>query len=146
RPDLVIWGYVTNDANEGIVPQFNYEKLEKDAVVAFHKRRSEHGLLQRLDFQLQQLRREKLLAKRAGPKHGYEYNEWELRLVEDAANRAAYAKTLAELATTMRAAGTPYFFLSLPNSPREEVFRPRYAPNCILLRMPCWAAPNEEPL
>jgi len=127
RPDLVIWGYVTNDADEGLVKQFDYNRLNKDAVVGYHDRQAEHGWFRRLNFQLEQRRREKLLRTLPGPKRGYAYNEWELRLLGPA-NLAAYKKTLHEVAAFMRDADTPYFFISLPSYPREESLRPRYAP------------------
>ena len=127
RPDLVIWGYVTNDPDEGLVKQFNYERLDKDKLVAFHRRQAEHGIARRLQFQLGQLRREKLLATLPGEKRGYMYNEWELRLLTDA-NLAAYQKTLGEVAAFMRETETPFFFLTLPNAPNEDTFAPRYAP------------------
>ena len=127
RPDLVIWSYVTNDADEGLVKQFDYERINKDRVASYHRRHAESGWLRRLNFQLEQRRSGKLLATLPGPKRGYEYNEWELRLLEPA-NLAVYEKTLREVAAFMREAGTPYFFITLPNHPGEASFRPRYAP------------------
>lgn len=127
RPDLVIWGYVTNDADEGLVKQFDYERLNKDAVVRLHDARAEHGPLRRLNFQLEQRRREKLLRTLPGPKRGYEYQDWEHKLLEPE-NLAAYEKTVREVAAFMREAGTPYFFLTLPNHPDPQSFRARHAP------------------
>ena len=127
RPDLVIWSYVTNDADEGLVKQFNYDRINNDGVASYHRSHAEQGWLRRLNFQLEQRRREKLLHTLPGPKRGYEYNDWELRLLEPA-NLAVYEKTLREVAAFMREADTPYFFISLPNHPGEETFRPRYAP------------------
>lgn len=126
QPDLVIWGYVTNDADEGLVKQFNYARLEKDRVVKFH---GEHagGVANRLNFQLDRLRREKLLAKLPGEKRGYEYYEWEHRLLEGP-NLAAYQKTLDEVAAFMRETKTPYFFMSLPNAPNQAHFEKLYGP------------------
>ena len=43
--------------------------------------------MRRLNFQLEQRRREKLLATLPGAKRGYEYNDWELRLLEPAKSR-----------------------------------------------------------
>ncbi len=127
RPDLVIWGYVTNDADEGRIKQFDYARLGRDKLVSFHQRRAETGVAPRLHFQLERLRREKLLATLPGEKRGYEYNDWELRLVA-AENLAAYRKTLGEVAAFMRESDTPYFFLSLPNAPDEDAFEARFAP------------------
>lgn len=127
RPDLVIWGYVTNDPDEGRIKQFDYRRLDKDAVVRLHDAQSERGLLRRLNFQLEQRRREKLLQTLPGPKRGYEYQEWEHKLLEPE-NLAAYEKTVHEVAAFMREAGTPYFFLTLPNYPGQKSFRARYAP------------------
>ena len=127
QPDLVIWGYVTNDADEGLIKQFDYARLDRDRVVAFHHRHAEDGPLRRLQFQLERLRREKLLATLPGEKRGYEYNDWELRLLDEA-NLAVYQETLGEVAAFMRESGTPYFFLTLPNAPNEASFAARYAP------------------
>ena len=126
QPDLVIWGYVTNDADEGLVKQFDYARLDKDKVAAFHQRHAD-GILSRLQFQLGRLRRAKLLATLPGEKRGYEYNDWELRLLSET-NLAAYQDTLREVAAFMRETDTPYFFLTLPNAPNESTFAPRYAP------------------
>jgi hypothetical protein len=127
RPDLVIWGYVTNDADEGLVKQFDYQWLSYDAVIGFHDRQAERGWLPRLNFQLEQRRREKLLHTLPGPKRGYEYNAWELQLLEPA-NLAAYQQTLHQVAAYLREADTPYFFISLPSYPSEASLRPRYEP------------------
>ena len=127
RPDLVIWGYVTNDADEGLVKQFDYERISKDRVASYHRRRAEDGWLRRLNFQLEQRRHGKLLATLPGKKRGYEYNEWELLLLEPA-NLAVYETTLREVSAFMREAGTPYFFITLPNHPSEDTYAPRYAP------------------
>ena len=126
RPDLVIWSYVTNDADEGLVKQFHYARLDRDEIVRFHRDHAE-AALPRLQFQLQRLRREKLLVKLPGERRGYEYHEWELRLV-DAENLVTYRKTLDEVASLMREAGTPYFFITLPNYLNEAAFEARYAP------------------
>jgi hypothetical protein len=126
RPDLVIWSYVANDADEGLVKQFNYARLDRDDVVAFHRDHAETGL-PRLQFQLQRLRREKLLAVMPGEKRGYEYHDWELRLVGER-NLVAYKKTLGEVAAFMREADTPFFFITLPNYLNEAGFEARYAP------------------
>jgi len=127
RPDLVIWGYVTNDPDENLVKQFDYNRLNKDSVVRYHDRQAEWRWLGRLNFQLEQRRRDKLLQTLPGPKRGYEYNEWERKLL-DPTNLAAYRKTLDEVSALMREADMPYFFINLPNFLDEESFRARYAP------------------
>ena len=127
RPDLVIWGYVTNDADEGLVKQFDYQRLRKDAIVGYHHRHAKRGWLPRLNFQLEQRRREKLLRTLPGPKRGYAYNEWELQLLEPV-NLAAYQQTLNEVAAYLREAEARFFFISLPGYPSEAALRPRYDP------------------
>jgi hypothetical protein len=124
RPDIVIWGYVTNDPDEGIVRQLNYGILNQDRVVRVHARLARHHVFPRLNFQLEQLRRTKLLKTLPQDELGYEYNEWELKILEPA-NLGLYRTTVNRLGDTMRSLGLPYFFVNLPNSTAGG-FRPRY--------------------
>lgn len=124
RPDIVIWGYVTNDPDEGVVRQLNYGILNQDRVVRTHASLAKYRIFPRLNFQLEQSRRNKLLKTLPQDELGYEYNEWELKLLEPA-NLDLYRNTVKRLGETMRTLALPYFVVNLPNS-TSGGFRPRY--------------------
>jgi hypothetical protein len=127
RPDFVIMGYVTNDPDEHQVPRFDYSLLDRDPVVKFHQKLAMAGFLPRLNFQLVQLRKQKLLQilPRAGL--GWEYNDWEMKLVEPE-NLKFYRPTVQALGEFVRQSGVPFFMIGTPVSPNRAFWVPHYAP------------------
>lgn len=117
RPDIVIWGYVTNDPDEGIVKLLF---LGHDRGVAKLKSLTAR-LFPRLMALLEARRNRKRARLLSGPIEGYEYDQWERQLYEGA-NLAAYEETVGRVSAFIRASGVPQFFITVPNSPRREGF------------------------
>ncbi len=127
RPDLVIMGYVTNDADEHQVPQFDYHLLDRDPIVQFHQKLAQAGFLPRLNFQLIQLRKQKLLKILAQGKLFWDYPGWERKLVEPE-NLKFYRPTVQALGEFVRQSGAPFFVMTTPVSPTRKTWTPYYAP------------------
>ena len=125
RPDLIIWGYVTNDADVGLVRQISQSQQSqpgfnriKDAAARVWPR-----LIAKFDA----LRAHKLAKSFTGPEYGYEYGEWELKLVE-ASNLSVYQETVRGVSKLMAQHQLPGFMLTLPGHPSTKHFAPRLDP------------------
>ena len=125
--DLVILGYVTNDADLHVE---NGRYLVK--LIGRDIRQPQWPIVDRvlgkvapnLGMQVKQ----RLSAKwQASITDAYNYNEWELKLLESP-NIDAYEKIVQELSGAVRSTGKPFFVLTLPNWPGKDQFGPRYAP------------------
>jgi hypothetical protein len=127
RPDLVIMGYVTNDPDEQRVPRFDYRILDRDPVRQFHQKLAKAGFLPRLNFQLAELRKQKLLKILPGKELGWEYHEWEQRLIEPE-NLKYYRPTVQALGEFVRQMGAPFFVMTTPVSPNRANWLPHYTP------------------
>lgn len=125
KPDLIIWGYVTNDADEGLVRQIG---MSQDSIPRLDRiRKLARSIWPRLMAKFDSLRSKKLAAMYTGPKYGYEYSEWELMLVAPE-NLAAYAETVRDVKSFIDATGVPSFMMTLPNFPSTARFNPRHEP------------------
>lgn len=116
NPDLVIWGYVTNDPlmryQDGTMRVQIYDRPERRSIrdvkeVFLHLFPNLTDAL----FELRNNNRRKLLSN---PKDGFEYAEWELRMLEGE-NWQLYRRTVSELAAFISESKVPQFFLTLPN-------------------------------
>jgi hypothetical protein len=125
KPDLVIWGYVTNDPDEKIVRQI-FDSQDQPPF-GQRIRRKLQWLLPNLEFKFESLRNDKLSAQYTGPEYGYAYADWELKLVEGE-NFSRYRETVEEAGELMRETAVPTFLMTLPHFPSREYFEPRYAP------------------
>ena len=128
KPDMVIFGYVTNDpdegsdeAGEGIVKQMKKGPDDSEFAEAF-------GLFEdvfpNLAYQLKGLRARKLMDEASGPT-AYSYSDWELKILEGE-NFKAYTNTVQNLADFAKSAAVPCFMFTLP-MPQESA-RARFAP------------------
>jgi hypothetical protein len=126
QPDLVIFGYVTNDADVRRPDGTYYVKQIGRDIKAYKSTPLERlGLIApSLAYQIKQLRARKWESTRGD---AYPYGEWELKLLESAPNLAAYAEVLKELNGFLGAERMPAFFVTLPNFPSSS-FEPRYRP------------------
>jgi hypothetical protein len=125
KPDLLIWGYVTNDPDEGLVsqtPTVPYPTTPRfNAAMAVVEKR-----LPLIAAHVRDLHR--LKAEDRARHHGwYNYVDWELKLLEPA-NLAKYEGTLREVKQFMAEQHLPGFFAALPNYASATFFGPRYAP------------------
>ncbi|HSY53575.1 MAG TPA: SGNH/GDSL hydrolase family protein, partial [Opitutaceae bacterium] len=127
RPDLVIMGYVTNDPDEHRVPRFDYSLLDRDPIVQFHQKLAQAGFLPRLNFQLAELRKQKLLKILPRAELGWEYQDWEMKLVEPE-NLRFYRPTVQALGEFVRQSGVPFFMMSTPDSPTRKTWVKHYTP------------------
>ena len=136
QPDIVVWGYVTNDADERIVPQawerevweeHREQRAEGDFWCRLADRMS--GLFPTLSAQVRKARLDKLLAVDPPPPEvGFEYYAWELELLQGE-NFAAFEETLSETADWIRDTQiSPVFFMALPTFPSSSHFEPRLRP------------------
>ncbi len=133
KPDIVIWGYCTNDPDERHIELANDQwanyvsDLESGDVMT--------GLINRLDRffpasskLLKQYRRNKLALENPPPEeYGYSYTQWELELLKGE-NIKSYRKTIKDVQIYMDSINIPYFFVTLPNMPSRYYFNKRYKP------------------
>lgn len=122
KPDLIIWGYVTNDADEKEVKRFREPREAAFEAIEHHA----SGLLPSLTAQVLMLRDRKYESLMSGPVHGYEENRWELMMLEGK-NFKHYRQTVAELGAFQNQSGLPGFVITLPIWPSREYYEPRYA-------------------
>jgi hypothetical protein len=125
KPDLVIWGYVTNDPDEKMVRQI-FDTQDRPPYGQRIRRLSQR-LLPNLAFKFESLRDDKLANQYAGPEYGYAYFDWELKLLEGE-NFARYRDTVSKVGTLLREANVPGFLITLPRWPCREHYEPRYGP------------------
>jgi hypothetical protein len=124
KPDLVIWGYVTNDPDEKIVPQI-FDSQDQPPY-GQRIRQQLRRVLPNLAFKFEALRADKLAVQYTGPEYGYAYPDWELRMLEGE-NFERYRQTIHDVGQFMQQAHVPTFLLTLPHFPCREYFEPRYA-------------------
>lgn len=132
RPDLIVWGYVTNDPDEKIVPQIF--DVQDQPPYGQRIRRLLARLLPNLSFKFESLRARKLARQYAGPRYGYLYPDWEAKLVEGE-NLARYRQTVAAAGQWLAGCGVPCVLVTLPSWPSTAYHAPRYAPV-----LPLWEA------
>jgi lysophospholipase L1-like esterase len=126
-PDVIIFGYVTNDPDVRRADGSPYVKQLGDIASVPRWRFLDKTLgrvAPNLTAQLQQRRIAKVQSRIPDV---YPYAEWERKLLEPP-NLDAYRGVVHDLAATMRMIGVPYFFITLPNSPDRARFTERYAP------------------
>lgn len=124
QPDLVVWGVVSNDADEGIVPVFYPQLWKDDSIVRLHERMMVWGIFPRINFQLQSLRIAKLAASRPYEAIGFPANvyssdresPWEAAQLSPE-NLHAYRQTVSDTADYVRSISVPCAFVALPDNP-----------------------------
>jgi hypothetical protein len=124
KPDLIIWGYVTNDPDEKIVPQIF--DAQDQPPYGQRIRRQLQRIVPNLAFKFEMMRAQKLADQYTGPEFGYAYPDWELKLLEGD-NFARYQETIQEVGVFVKRMQKPTFLLTLPHFPSREYFGPRYA-------------------
>src|SRR5581483_7641108 len=125
KPDIVIWGYVTNDPDEKLLHQI-FDSQDQPPY-GQRIRQQFKRWLPNLAFKFESLRADKLAEQYAGPEYGYAYPDWELKLLEGD-NFARYRHTIADVGALVGQTNVPTFLLTLPHFPNREYFDPRYAP------------------
>lgn len=125
KPDLIVWGYVTNDPDEKLVRQI-FDSQDRPPYGQRIRSRLKR-VLPNVMFKFESLRADKLAEQYAGPEYGYAYADWELKLLEGA-NFEKYRETVKEVGEFLKEAGVPAFLQTLPHFPGREYFQPRYEP------------------
>lgn len=121
KPDLIIWGYAGDDPDEGVVRQiFLPPEPLFDRLCAVLSRPFPN-----LTIAMQTWRSRQRMLELSGPRYGYDYSTWEMKLLEGE-NWQKYKQTVADLASFQHQTGIPAFALTLPNSPNESYFKTRY--------------------
>ncbi|MBA3993189.1 MAG: hypothetical protein C0469_06645 [Cyanobacteria bacterium DS2.3.42] len=118
KPDLVIWGYVTNDPDEvapdgkHIVPIMRSWNIPPDNLPAPVKNSLE-SLFPNLAWHLFDIRQNARAKNIQSKETGWDYGTWELKLLEGP-NFEKYAKTLEKVAQFQKTVNLPFFFITLP--------------------------------
>jgi lysophospholipase L1-like esterase len=123
RPDLVIFGYVTNDAEEGAVPYL--EMPPRDRFERFLDR--VRPFVPNIEAMLTDRHRRKAVLRSSGERNGYPYPDRELMLVRGT-NFERYRRTVADLRDYFAFVHVPVFSVTLPQFPSRTYFEPRLAP------------------
>jgi hypothetical protein len=135
RPDIIVWGYVSNDPNEGLVPQaddLDAWASYREGLVAddfwYSALESMADPFPRLSERLCDARFRKLSRQSPPPPGvGFEYYEWERALLRGD-NFERFGETVAELEELVKATDTPIFFVTLPVFPSLRHYSERFAP------------------
>lgn len=126
KPNLIIWGYVTNDPDEGVIEQFNYKFVNQDPIIRLIKTLRDKGVFPRLNTLLFEARSRKVAGTMDEKRFGYEYSQWQLKLLEGK-NFELYKKTVKELGHFQVSSGIPGFVMTLPSYPDRAYFTPLYS-------------------
>ena len=128
KPDAIIFGYITNDPDEGSEsPGDGYVKQMKQPPddSAFNgKMRFFSSCFPHLAYQLKELRNKKLSERASGPE-GYLYSTWEMKLLEGK-NFEVYKETVRQLGKFVSECNVPVFTVTLPLP--VETTREKYVP------------------
>lgn len=119
RPDLILWGFVTNDPDERLVKQINTSQLANPIPGRVQ------AVLRQVTPRLLDLftarRNEKLATMYLGPKYGYAYGDW-LQRIHSGENFEAYQRTVRDVAQFLQETKTPGLMVTLPEAPLNERF------------------------
>ncbi|MBI2811952.1 MAG: SGNH/GDSL hydrolase family protein, partial [Candidatus Melainabacteria bacterium] len=114
KPDALIWGYVTNDPEEGhdgISIVKNVRLPEDDFPVRVTTFLA--SVWPNIGDEFHMLRKGCLTRKLSGQVYGWDFADWELKLLEGE-NWAAYHETVKQLGQYIRSLPIPSFVVTLP--------------------------------
>ena len=123
RPDLILWGFVTNDPDERMVKQIHNSQLAPP-IPGKVQNVLKHLTPRLLDLLISR-RNEKLAKSYIGPKYGYEYSDW-LRRIHEGGNFKAYQQTVKKVGLFLQEVNVPGVLVTLPESPIAERFQFSY--------------------
>ncbi|HEY9677509.1 MAG TPA: SGNH/GDSL hydrolase family protein [Drouetiella sp.] len=121
KPDLVIWGYVTNDPDEGeqIAPTGGHVCkaliVPKDEDFPERATKLMEGAFPNLAEQLLAVRKKRRGEILAGDEYGWQFGDWEQKIVEGD-NFEHYKKTISNVANYSKESGVPAFYITFPNA------------------------------
>ena len=118
-PDLIVWGFVTNDPDERLVKQINTSQLASPIPGRVQ------ALLQHVTPRLLDLfhsrRNDKLAKSYLGPEYGYEYADW-LTRIHDGETFRQYRQTVEDVSHFLHETNIPGIMVTLPEAPIAERF------------------------
>lgn len=126
KPDIVVFGYVTNDPQMKDAKGNDMVKQMSPGAGVTLQSSALGRLFPNLAFELS-TRISKKREHRPDNDTGYPYGLWELKILEGQ-NFKEYKALLSQLARTIEASSIPAFFVTTPNAPNAESFEVRYAP------------------
>lgn len=121
KPDLVVWGYVTNDPDEGeqIAPTGGHVCkaliVPKDEDFPERATKLMEGAFPNLAEQLLAIRKKRRGEILAGDRYGWQFGDWEQKIVEGD-NFEHYKKTVQNVAEFSKQSGVPAFYITFPNA------------------------------
>ncbi len=117
QPDLILWGFVTNDPDERIVKQINTSQLASPIPGRVQ------SMLRQVTPRLLDLfnarRNDKLAKSYLGADYGYEYSDW-LRRIHDGENLNLYQQTVKNVSLFLNEVHIPGLMITLPEAPIAE--------------------------
>ncbi len=117
KPDAVIWGYVTNDPDEGSdMAGFGIVKtmvLPGDDIPERPKSIFTDLFPNLADELFTGLRKSTLTFRLSGEKYGFDFANWELKLLQGK-NWQEYSETISELGKYVNSLNVPSFAVTLP--------------------------------
>jgi len=125
NPNLMIWGYVTNDPDERIIKTFDTRLVSQDEIVRMLNTLEAKEIFPRISGFLNIARTRKVAQQMSGDVHGYEYSLWERKILEGR-NFELYRETVKSLAAFQTASKIPGFVMTLPSIPIKEYFASNY--------------------
>jgi hypothetical protein len=126
-PDLVVLGYVTNDPDTKDAQGHYYVKQIGRDVRIPRWRGLDRTLGLAAPHLAMQLKQQLTRKWESRLTDAYPYGEWERKLLEPP-NLDAYRSVVLELGEFIRRTRTPFFAVTLPNSPQRDYFEARYHP------------------
>lgn len=126
KPDLIIWGYVSNDPDEGNLKLFDYSLIEKDVLVQTLDAVEARGVFPRVSTWLAVARSSKIAQAMSSEKNGYDYLQWEQKLFEPE-NFKLYQQTIDKLGIFQSRSGIPGFIMTLPSLPIPNIYTSNYS-------------------
>ena len=133
RPDAIVWGYVTNDPDEGLVEQGWETRPEIKNMHGLRPLPEPDGLpLLKLRDRLDEARDNKVQEESTDPDVALNYDEWERKIIRGE-NLERYAETVLALGAFQRETGLPGLVMTLPNQPMPKL-HDRYEPVAPLFK------------
>ena len=123
RPDLILWGFVTNDPDERMIKQINTSQLASP-IPGRVQSLLRHVMPRLLDL-FNARRNDKLAKSYLGPEYGYEYSDW-LRRIHDGENFNRYRQTVSDVSHFLTDVQIPGMMVTLPEAPIPDRFAYSY--------------------
>ena len=126
KPNLIIWGYVSNDPDERNLKLFDYSLIQKDPLVQTLDTVEARGIFPRVSTWLAVARSSKIAQSMSGEKNGYDHLQWQQKLFEPK-NFKLYQKTIDKLGVFQSRSGIPGFMMTLPSLPARSSYTSNYS-------------------